>query len=399
MFLIRPMSHKKLNLPIQLEEIFLKRFKSKIQDKDKLLNIYQLKNPELSLTMAYCNQIFHKFNKGVISYSTNIFLPLTSLCRNNCKYCNFRTEFNHNSNFMKPNQIISLIKSAEVKKCKEALLTMGEKPEEKYSEVKKHLKKLGNFETTIEYLIYICKLILENSSLLPHSNPGIMNYDELKQLKEVNASLGLMLENISLRLMDEEGAHEFSPGKHPKKRIKTIENAGKLKIPFTTGILIGIGETDEEIVDSLLKIEEMNKKFEHIQEIIIQGFTPLKDKDKKIKSIYNPPSIEKLIKTIIIAKLITDIPIQTPPNLLTSYQTYLFCGLDDWGGISPITPDYINPTHPWPTIGEIRKQTEELGYILKERLPIYPKFISNDFIPNKLRKRIFKQVNNNGYVK
>ncbi|MHA1232920.1 MAG: 7,8-didemethyl-8-hydroxy-5-deazariboflavin synthase subunit CofG [Candidatus Helarchaeota archaeon] len=397
------MDQIKPTLSSELQELFIKRLESKIRNKDDLLKIYQLKVPDLIIAMAYSNLLYRKYNNGVISYSINVFIPLTSYCRNLCKYCNFRTDYNEKMPiYILPNQVKSIIKIAEENGCKEALLTMGEKPEEKYPQVKKYLKDLGNYETTIDYLIDICKLILDNSGLLPHSNPGIMSYDELKRLKEVNASLGLMLENISHRLMDEDGPHEFSPGKNPKLRLETIENAGKLKIPFTTGILIGIGETYDEIIESLLKIDEINTKYGHIQEIIIQGYAP--STDNKNNPPYKPPSIIKMIKTIIVAKLITDIPIQTPPNLYRSFQSILLTGIDDWGGISPVSPDYINPAHPWPLIEEIYEKTIETGFSLRERLPIYPKFlsnkkISNEYISEKLRKRIFNLIDETGYVK
>ncbi|MHA1268502.1 MAG: 7,8-didemethyl-8-hydroxy-5-deazariboflavin synthase subunit CofG [Candidatus Helarchaeota archaeon] len=397
------MTNNYINLSSDLKEIFERRLYSKIKNKGMLLNIFNLKGTEFSLIMAYSNYLFKKFNKNIITYSKNVFLPLTSHCRNSCKYCNFKKEPNeHSPLYMTPKQILSIIKLAEEKNCKEALLTMGEKPEEKYSDSKLFLKELGNYSSTIEYLISICELILKKSSLLPHSNPGLMSFEELKQLKEVNASLGLMLENISPRLMEKNGPHEFSPGKDPDLRIKTIIDAGKLKIPFTTGILIGIGETNQEIIDSLIKIDEINEKYGHIQEIIIQGYTPRNDQINNINnntSGLRPPSIFKLIKTIIIAKLITDIPIQTPPNLNTSFQIFLSSGIDDWGGISPLTPDYINPDHPWPKLKDIRSNTEEFGYILKERLAIYPKFIKKEFISSNLQHKIFNYVDNEGYVK
>ncbi|MBD3228745.1 MAG: 7,8-didemethyl-8-hydroxy-5-deazariboflavin synthase subunit CofG [Candidatus Lokiarchaeota archaeon] len=397
------MRNKLVKLPSDLEEIFYKRINSKIREKNKLLKIFDLTGPKLSLCTAFSNQIFRKFNNGIISFSRNIFLPLTSYCRNNCRYCNFRCEETDELPFMTEQKVRSVLRLAEKYECKEALLTMGEKPEEKYLKVREALKELGDYDSTIEYLFYICNLIIETTSLLPHSNPGVMDTDELKMLKEVNASLGLMLENISPRLMEKEGPHENSPGKNPKFRIQTIENAGKLKIPFTTGILLGIGETEGEIIDSLLKIEEINRKYHHIQEIIIQGYSPKKSdknlQDSTIKKPYHRVSILKIIKTIIVAKLITDIPIQTPPNLLNSYQAILLTGIDDWGGISPLTPDFINPDLPWPSISEIKNHTEEAGFELKERLPIYPQFINEDFMPAKLRKRILKYVNNDGLVK
>ncbi|MHA1693967.1 MAG: 7,8-didemethyl-8-hydroxy-5-deazariboflavin synthase subunit CofG, partial [Candidatus Helarchaeota archaeon] len=257
----------------------------------------------------------------------------------------------------------------------------------------------GGYETTIEYLLDICKLILENSNLLPHCNAGIVSYDELKELKEVNASLGLMLENISPRLMEHGEAHEFSPGKDPKLRIETIRNAGKLKVPFTTGILLGIGEKNEEIIDSILEIEKINEKYGNIQEIIIQGYSDSINKYNNKNKVYKTPSITKIIKTIIITRLITDISIQIPPNLFPTYEIFLLTGIDDWGGISPLTPDYINPGFPWPKISNLKTRTEELGYKLKQRLPIYPEFIFKKYFSDNLKDKIFNLIDENGYVK
>jgi FO synthase subunit 1 len=398
------MNKENLKLSSDMEDLFRKRLENKIKDINELLKIFDLKSPELSLAMYLCNKIFIDSNKGVISYSKNVFLPLTSYCRNNCGYCYFRAELDDDLPiYITEDQILSILKLAEKEYCKEALLTMGEKPEEKYPRAREALKDLGGFDSTIDYLYHICKIILDQSKLLPHSNPGIIDYDELKLLKEVNASLGLMLENVSPRLMEKGGPHEHSPGKNPELRVKVIENAGKLKIPFTTGILIGIGETKKEIINSLMKIEEINQKYGHIQEIIIQGYNPpFNDNEIQQETLelpYSKPSVASMIKTIIVAKLITDIPIQTPPNLLNSFQPILFAGIDDWGGISPLTPDFINPNRPWPKINEILESTQELGYQMKERLPIYPKFISKEFIHENLQKRIFKLVNKDGFVK
>ncbi|MHA1311811.1 MAG: 7,8-didemethyl-8-hydroxy-5-deazariboflavin synthase subunit CofG [Candidatus Helarchaeota archaeon] len=387
-------------LSSDLLEIFRKRLTTKIKNKEKLYQIFSLNFPELMGAMLYSNSISRKLNNNIISYSLNVFLPLTPYCRNNCRYCNFRKEYNEGvSAFLLPEQIKSILKKSETRHCTEALLTMGEKPEEKYSQVKKFLNELGGYETTIEYLLDICKLILENSNLLPHCNAGIVSYDELKELKEVNASLGLMLENISPRLMEHGEAHEFSPGKDPKLRIETIRNAGKLKIPFTTGILLGIGEKNEEIIDSILEIEKINEKYGNIQEIIIQGYSDSINKYNNKNKVYKTPSITKIIKTIIITRLITDISIQIPPNLFPTYEIFLLTGIDDWGGISPLTPDYINPGFPWPKISNLKTRTEELGYKLKQRLPIYPEFIFKKYFSDNLKDKIFNLIDENGYVK
>lgn len=230
----------------------------------------------------------------------------------------------------------------------------------------------------VDYTYDFCKSTLENTNLLPHTNCGNMAYSNMKKLKEVNASMGLMLENSSNRLM-KTIAHKKSPGKLPKTRIKTITNAGKLKIPYTTGILIGIGETKEEIVQSLLDIKKIHEKYGHIQEIIIQNFTaaPGMEMEK-----YPEPSLLDMVKCVSLAKLIfKDVSIQVPPNLnYETAQIFLLCGADDWGGVSPLTHDYVNSTSPWPTLDYLNSLTRDAGYTLMERLCVYNKYINKEYL-------------------
>jgi FO synthase subunit 1 len=251
------------------------------------------------------------------------------------------------------------------------------------------LEDLG-FEGMLEYLYFLCSETLEKSGLYPHSNPGILKKNELKMLKEVNASLGLMLETSSNRMM-ETIAHKKSPGKDPKLRIATIENAGKLKIPFTTGLLIGIGETVDERAESLLELRRIQDKYGHIQEIIIQNF---KSKPGIPMEGYKEPTLAEMIKMVSVTKLIfPDVSVQVPPNLNTQYsQIFLLAGADDWGGVSPLTPDYVNPEAPWPEIDELKIITEELGFKLQERLPVYSKYINEEFLDQKILQKIKSKV-------
>ncbi|MDL2271125.1 7,8-didemethyl-8-hydroxy-5-deazariboflavin synthase subunit CofG, partial [Methanobrevibacter sp. OttesenSCG-928-I08] len=240
----------------------------------------------------------------------------------------------------------------------------------------------------VDYLYDICKITLEETNMLPHSNAGNFSFDSLKKLKEVNASMGLMLENSSPRLM-KTIAHRKSPGKDPKLRLETIANAGKLKIPYTTGILIGIGETKEEIIDSLIEIKKLQKEYGHIQEIIIQNFTsaPGIEMEK-----HPEPTLLDMFRTVAVAKLLfaeCDVSIQVPPNLnYETSQIFLLCGCDDWGGVSPLSQDYVNPTSPWPSIEHLERLTINAGYVLKERLAIYEKYINNEWLNEDLLKKI-----------
>ena len=325
----------------------------------------------------------NKTNNKYITYSKNVFIPVCNWCKNDCGYCTFRRE---NYKLMNKPEIKEILLNGNKHGCREALFTFGENVDEN-PKIKEDLKKMG-YNSILEYLYDISDWCLTNTDLLPHTNCGILSYDELKTLKEVNASMGLMLENSSDRLYNTI-AHKDSPGKEPKKRLKMIEDAGKLKIPFTTGILVGIGETNEEIVQSLFDINNVHKKYGHIQEVIIQNFRA--KENIPMKNYYEPTPL-KMLKVLIVAKLILkDISIQVPPNLNSETgQLFLFAGVDDWGGVSPITKDFVNPEAPWPKIEELKRYTEEFGYSLKERLPVYEKYINKNWLSDRILEKIKK---------
>jgi FO synthase subunit 1 len=250
----------------------------------------------------------------------------------------------------------------------------------------------------IDYIYDICKMTVEETALFPHTNAGNFSYEDMKKLKEYNISMGMMLENSSERLMHTI-AHEKSPGKNPELRIETIENAGKLNIAYTTGILIGIGETKEDIADSLLKIKEICDKYCHIQEVIIQNFTVSPGIEMEN---HDEPSLLEMVRTVAAAQLLfdEDVSVQVPPNLnYETSQIFLLCGTDDWGGVSPLSEDYINPSSPWPTLEKLEKLTNDAGYELKERLAIYKKYINEKYIENPIllekTKRAQEEIENN----
>lgn len=321
-----------------------------------------------------------------ITYSKNVFLPLTNICRNDCGYCTFRREVGDPDAIlvMPPSEVLKTVQEADGYGCREALFTFGEQADET-PQVSAALNDLG-FQGMLEYLYYLCEKTLQKTSLLPHSNPGVLGKSELKMLREVNASMGLMLENVSPRLM-ESPAHQKSPGKDPQLRIETIENAGKLKIPFTTGLLIGIGETVEERVDSLLEIRRIQDKYGHIQEIIIQNF---KSKPGIEMEYHREPSLLEMIQMVSVTKLLfPDCSVQVPPNLnRNTAQMFLLAGADDWGGVSPLTMDYVNPEAPWPELDELRNLTSQLGFQLEERLPVYPQYVTPEFLSHIVQDKI-----------
>ncbi len=336
-----------------------------------------------------------------VTFSPKVFIPLTHLCRDFCGYCTFRQSPDQTSRlYMTPAEVLDIAAKGAELGCTEALFTLGERPEQRYPEAGEWLNTHG-FKTTLDYLGYVSKLVLEETSLLPHANPGTMSRREMAQLRDVNASMGIMVESLSPRLSETGGPHEHAPSKRPSVRIKTLEIAGEQKVAFTTGILIGIGETRRERVESLLELRELHRRYGHIQEVIIQNFrakpqTPMADS--------LDASTEDLLWTTAVARLIlgADVNLQVPPNLsYDDYPIYLMAGINDWGGVSPLTIDFVNPEAPWPQLSDLRQNTEAFGFNLKPRLPIYPEYVkdSGEFIPEPLRERVLSLSDEEGYVK
>ena len=299
---------------------------------------------------------------------------------------------------MSPDQVLEVAKQGERLGCTEALFSLGDKPEALFPEMRDLLHKRG-YRSTLHYLEAMCELVLRETSLLPHSNPGLMSASWIERLRTTNPSLGLMLESTSARLIEKGGAHDNAPDKVPALRLKTIEDAGKLGVPFTTGILIGIGETREERVDSLLAIQRLHQQYGHIQEVIIQNFRAKPD----IPMANSPePAADDHLRTIAVARLLLrDMNIQAPPNLTeVHYERLLQGGIDDWGGVSPLTPDYINPEAPWPHLLDLKRRTEAAGQQLRQRLPVYPEFVSGVIDRGGLLAgRLLAASDEHGYVR
>ena len=337
--------------------------------------------------------------RRVISYSKKVFIPLTRLCRDFCGYCTFRRSPGEpGEGFLSPDEVLSIAEAGRRAGCKEALFSLGDQPEKLFPEAAAQLRRMG-FSRTLDYLAAMTELTLEQTGLLPHANPGLMGGADIKRLRESNASAGLMLECSSARLMRPGLAHWKAPDKHPSLRLQTIEAAGLQRVAFTTGILIGIGETIEERVDSLLAIRELHARHGHIQEVIIQNF-----RAKPGTRMQDMPdaNFEDLLRTIAIARLVlgSDINVQAPPNL--SYREFprlLEAGLNDWGGISPVTRDHINPEAAWPELELLRLETESRGYQLRERLAIYPEFLRQpEFVSEKVRPYVENLSDAEGYA-
>ena len=339
-------------------------------------------NTPLDLLVSLARKLRDRVFEKTVSFSRNVFIPLTNLCRNNCAYCCFRVEPSDSEfKLLSRNEVLSIIDRGVRYGCTEALFTFGEKPEEKYEEAKRWLKGEG-YDGTVDFLLDLCFEALDRG-ILPHINPGVIEREEIKELKRAVVSMGLMLESSSSRLCEKGGPHALSPTKHPSERLKVIEEAGKLKIPFTTGILVGIGETWRERVESLLEIKKVHEKYGHIQEIIIQNFIP---KAGTPMENYAPPTEDELLRTIALARLMfqEEVSIQAPPNLVLDKGKILQAGINDWGGISPLTIDYVNPEKPWPSIKELEKITVKHSLSLRERLPVYPQYVNGKWLDERV---------------
>lgn len=284
--------------------------------------------------------------------------------------------------------------------CTEVLFSLGDKPEAIYPEMQQFLAERGH-RRTLEYLYEACRTVLEETGLLPHSNAGIMGPGDLRRLKKVNPSMGLMLESISERLLLPGAAHDNAPDKKPAARLRTLKAAGELRIPFTTGILVGIGESWPERIDSLLAIRELHHRYGHIQEVIVQNF---RAKPTIPMRAHPDAKHEEMLKTVALARLILggDMNIQVPPNLTPDgYELYLEAGINDWGGVSPLTPDFINPEAPWPALTLLRDKSARAGFELKARLPIYPEYLRHGkkYLPGSLMPYISQLSGPDGLVK
>ena len=342
----------------------------------------------------------------VVTFSPKVFIPLTRLCRDFCGYCTFRQDPASAGDqlYMTQEQVLAVAQHGEKLGCTEALFTLGERPELRYPEAQQWLNQRG-YRTTLAYLAEMCRLVAENTRLLPHANPGTMSRHEMEALRPWNASMGLMLESASLRLHQTGGPHELAPSKRPRVRLRTIELAGELGVAFTTGILIGIGETRRERVEALLAIRELHRRFGHVQEVIIQNF-----RAKPGTPMAQSPDAgtDDLRWTVAVARLLLGpgMNLQVPPNLSAQdYPVYLNAGINDWGGISPLTIDYVNPEAPWPAIAELRRRSAALGFELRPRLPVYPEYVSEHraaasrFLPQTLHAQVSALADNQGYVK
>ncbi len=340
-------------------------------------------------------QLRNKHKGNIVSFSKKAFFNIVNLCRDTCDYCTYKAEPNDTKlSLMNRKNVKDLAKLAKRYKCTEALFVTGESPEQKYQEAKDWLK-LNGFSSTGEYLADCSEVVL-NEGIFPHTNAGNLTKEEMKILRETNVSLGLMLENSSKRLREDGMPHHDAPSKEPTARINVLKNAGELKIPMTTGILVGIGETIYEVIDSIYAIKNIHKKFGNIQEVILQNFQP---KRNTVMEKHKTPEMSYFKSIVALCRIIMpDMNIQIPPNLSQkNYDEFLSVGINDWGGISPITNDYVNPEFSWPQIKNVEKKCIDQKFKLKARFPIYPEFVS--VVSKELRERMSLIADEENYVR
>ncbi len=335
----------------------------------------------------------------VVTYSRKVFIPLTNLCRDICSYCTFaHTDDDPRAHTMSPDEVLAVAEAGRRLGCKEVLFTLGDRPEVRYESYRLALRRFGH-DSTQSYLTAMCRMVIEKTGLLPHPNAGILSRRELAELREVSASQGMMLETTSERLCGPGGPHEHAPDKRPATRLAMIRRAGELRIPFTTGILIGIGETLRERVEALLALRELHETYGHIQEIIVQNF---RAKPNTPMAAAGEPGLIELMSACATARLVMgpQMSIQAPPNLSADYGPLLLSGINDWGGVSPLTPDFVNPEAPWPDIDALESLCADAGYALRERLTIYPEFLADDeFVDPGLRAHVRAMADDDGLAR
>jgi FO synthase len=366
---------------------------------DEATPLMAARGEELDRLMGLAARLRDLEHGEVVTYSRKVFIPLTMLCRDHCHYCTFaKPPAKLDTPFLTPEEAVSIADAGRRMGCKEALFTLGDRPEERYDVAREWLEARG-YSSTLDYVRAVAIRVIEETGLLPHLNPGVMSYEEIARLKQVSASMGMMLETSSMRLAERGGPHFGSPDKVPAVRLRTIEDAGRLAVPFTTGILVGIGETDRERAESLFAIRDAHRRYRHIQEVIVQNF---RAKPGTAMRAAPEPDDEAFLAAVATARVVLGprMHLQAPPNLSDPDQQVrlLDAGIDDWGGVSPLTPDHVNPEKPWPSIEALRATTASRGKQLHERLTIYPAFAAkpDPYIAGKMRAPVMALLGPDG---
>ena len=369
---------------------------------DEARELARLARSDPALVLAAASELRNSYTGARITFSKKVFIPLTKLCRDSCGYCTFAHPPRPGERaFLTRDEVLEIAVAGANAGCQEALFTLGDKPERKWAVARDELKDMG-FDSTIDYLVAACRAVFEETGLLPHANPGALTLAETEALRPVTVSQGTMLETLSERLLKKGMAHFGAPDKKPEVRLATLENAGIAHVPFTTGILVGIGETFEERIDALLEIRASHERHGHVQEVIVQNF---RAKPDTLMAMHPEPAVDEIELAIALARLIMGpkVGIQAPPNLSPEeYGRYLDAGLSDWGGVSPVTPDHVNPERPWPKLDELEDVTRARGFLLLQRLAVYPDFVAEPdalhrWVDPALHARVLDAIDAEGY--
>ena len=332
-----------------------------------------------------------------ISFSPKVFIPLTTLCRDHCSYCTFVKTPGEGGLYLTESEVLAIAKAGELSSCSEALFTLGDKPELKWKEAQEFLS-LNHCISTDEYLLNMMKSIVNETTLFPHANPGLMTKKEIINFKQYSISGGVMIETFSNRLMERGNPHYKCTTKSPDLRVKTIKAANEIKYPMTTGLLIGIGQNEDEVVNDLWSIANLTREFECVQEVIIQNFVP---KVNTLMANFPEPALDFFYRIIATSRIIlpNKISLQVPPNLTQDLSLLLDSGINDLGGISPLTIDLVNPDKLWPDLNSLSVKVQESNQKLRSRLPIYPDFINEDWLNPEMHERVKNAIDENGYTK
>lgn len=331
-----------------------------------------------------------------ITYSRKVFIPLTTLCRDTCTYCTFAKPPGAGGEYLTPDDVMAIARAGEDHGCTEALFTLGDRPEDRWAQARSFLDAQGA-TSTLDYVRMLTERVNAETALFPHANPGLMDDETQAVLRPSNPSMGLMLENISPRLMEPGMPHHGCPDKEPGLRIETIAASGRQRVPFTSGILVGIGEEPNELVDSLFALADLQREHGSIQEVIVQNFRAKADTRMRRDP---EPTVQYFARVVAAARWIlgATMNLQVPPNLTEDFGVYLDAGINDWGGVSPLTIDWVNPEAPWPHLEKLRKTTEDGGFALKARLPVYPEYITEEWIDPSLLPKVRSSVDHEGYA-
>ncbi|MEX2489161.1 MAG: 5-amino-6-(D-ribitylamino)uracil--L-tyrosine 4-hydroxyphenyl transferase CofH [Pseudomonadales bacterium] len=380
-------------------EILLDRAQSNVLADDEIMALADY--DKTSNLVSTAKSIRDAGHQNIVSYSRKVFIPLTHLCRDVCHYCTFaQVPRKLQAPYLSPEEVLKIAQDGAKAGCKEALFTLGDKPELRYKAAREGLKQLGQ-ESTLSYLRDMAEMVFQETGLFPHLNPGLMDAEDFQSLRKVSVSMGIMLESASERLLEKGMPHHGSPDKIPERRIETMRLAGRAKVPFTSGLLIGIGETRRERIESLLVLRDLHREYGHIQEIIIQNF---RAKAETLMSNAPEPDLNELLWTIAMARIIfgPSMNIQAPPNLSPGVlEQIVDAGINDWGGVSPITPDFVNPEAPWPHLTNLANETANTGKLLIERLALYPDYALNveEWVDPEIQPYVRQAIDGQGFAR